>query len=149
MKGRLPLLLAAALLVGGPLTSLEVSHAGEIKKAESRRQQLDRFANETMDKLFRESPKAKRLYDRASGYAVFDSAKFSLGLSGGGGVGVAIDRENGKRTYMKMGTAGVGLGLGGQVFQLVFLFEDRQTFETFVTSGWEAGASANAVAGRR
>jgi len=122
--------------------------AGEISKAQTRRSQIDQFADDTLNKLFQESQKSRRLYDRAVGYAIFDSAKFSLGLSGGGGVGVAIDKRGGTKTYMKMGTAGVGFGLGGQVYQIVFLFEDEQTFRKFIDEGWEAGATANAVAGR-
>ena len=31
----------------------------------------------------------------------------------------------------------------------MFLFEDAQTFDTFVNKGWEAEASANAVAGNK
>ena len=48
---------------------------------------------------------------------------------------------------MKMATGGLNVGLGGQSYDLVFLFQDRPTFERFVDEGWEADASANAVAG--
>jgi lipid-binding SYLF domain-containing protein len=137
--------LLAVLLVGVALPTLS---AGKISEAAERRAQIDAFAQDTMQKLFAESEKAKRLYDRAVAYAVFDSAKFALFVSGGGGVGVAVDKSSGDRTYMKMGTGGVGFGIGGQVYQLIFLFEDEQTFRSFVDQGWEAGASANAVAGK-
>jgi lipid-binding SYLF domain-containing protein len=36
---------------------------------------------------------------------------------------------------MKMGTGGVGLGLGGQNYQVVFLFQDEKTFANFVENG--------------
>jgi lipid-binding SYLF domain-containing protein len=48
---------------------------------------------------------------------------------------------------MKMGTAGIGLGLGGQSYQVVFFFQDKQTFDNFVEKGWKADASAQAAAG--
>ena len=43
---------------------------------------------------------------------------------------------------MKMGTAGIGFGIGGQKYQVVFLFQDSKTFTKFVEKGWKADASA-------
>ncbi|MEX2016826.1 MAG: lipid-binding SYLF domain-containing protein, partial [Candidatus Hydrogenedentales bacterium] len=90
---------------------------------------------------------ASELLQNAYGYAVFNSIKISLWITGGGGHGVAVNKSNGHRTYMRMGTAGLNIGLGGQKYQIVFLFEDKKTFDRFVEKGWEADASANAVAG--
>ena len=58
-----------------------------------------------------------------------------------------MNKSDYTRTYMKMGTVGVGLGLGGQKYQVVFLFQDEKTFSSFVNKGWQADASAKAVAG--
>ena len=140
----LSVLMLLASMQGGPLAKTEAAKSGRIAK---KRIQIDRNAREALDRLFLKSDKAKRLYDGAAGYAVFDSTKVSLGITGGGGVGVAVDNQTGTRTYMKMGTAGLNLGVGAQVYQVVFLFEDAKTFDKFVNKGWEAGASANAVAG--
>ncbi len=68
-------------------------------------------------------------------------------LSGGGGSGVALERESGKRTYMKTASLGVGIGLGIQFYQVVFLFETEEVMTNFVDVGWEVAAGANAVAG--
>ncbi len=116
-------------------------------KYDYKRAKIDQNERETLQRLFEKDAKAKRLFDRAVGYAVFDNTKVSLGLTGGGGAGVAINKTSGKRTYMKMGTAGLNLGLGVQVYQIVFLFEDGETLTNFIDKGWEADASANAVAG--
>jgi len=62
---------------------------------------------------------------------------------------VAVNSATGQRTYMKMGTGGIGLGLGGQSYQIVFFFETQQAFDRFVTKGWQADASANAAAGTK
>jgi len=70
-----------------------------------------------------------------------------VGVGVPGGNGVAVEKATGKRTYMKMGTGGIGFGLGGQKYQVIFLFQDRQTFENFVNKGWVAEASAKAAAG--
>ncbi len=90
----------------------------------------------------------KKLYDKSYGYAVFDNTKISFGLTGGGGTGVAVEKASKARTYMRMGTGGLALGLGAQVYQVVFLFQTRDTFTNFIEKGWEAEASANAVAGK-
>jgi lipid-binding SYLF domain-containing protein len=116
-------------------------------KRDYKRAKIDQNERETLARLFEEDAKAKRLFDQAAGYAVFDNTKISLGLTGGGGTGVAVDKESGQRTYMKMGTAGLNLGLGAQVYQIVFLFQDAETLHNFIEKGWEADASANAVAG--
>ena len=39
------------------------------------------------------------------------NTKVSLGLTGGGGSGEAVEKETGRKLYMRMGTAGVNLGL--------------------------------------
>jgi len=116
-------------------------------KRDDKRSKIDSNGRETLQKLFEEDPKAKRLFDRAIGYAVFDNTKISLGLTGGGGAGLAVDKASLERTYMKMGTAGLNLGLGAQVYQIVFMFEDKETLDHFIETGWDADASVHAVAG--
>ena len=90
---------------------------------------------------------AAKLYEDAWGYAVFDNLKIAVGLSGGGGSGVAIAKDGSERTYMKMGTGGVGLGLGGQKYQVIFLFQTEKAFRSFVDKGWKAETGAQAAAG--
>lgn len=58
------------------------------------------------------------------------------------------DFLDGKRTYMNMGAAGVGASIGAHKYQVVFLFENKERFDSFIDSGWTAEASANAVAGK-
>ena len=116
-------------------------------KREAKRMKIDEAAQEALDVLLAKSPKAEMLLHHAYGWAVFDNLKLALGFSGGGGNGVAVVKGSGERTYMQMGTAGIGLGLGVNSYQVVFLFQDEQTFRTFVDNGWQADATASAVAG--
>ncbi len=120
--------------------------ADEGGKPAKKRARLDAMADEVLSELFAKNAGAKRLYDSAYGYAVFSNIKISLGVTGGGGNGLAM-AKGGSRTYMKMGTAGLNLGLGGQKYQVVFLFENAKVFGNFVEKGWQADASANASAG--
>ncbi len=114
---------------------------------DEKRAKIDAVAKETLAALFKKEPVAKELYDKAYGYAVFDNTKVTFIISGGGGSGVAVDKNSGKRTYMNMGTGGLALGLGAQKYQVVFLFQTAQHFNSFVDKGWEADAGASAVAG--
>ena len=47
---------------------------------------------------------------------------------------------------MKMLELEPGLGVGAQKYYLVFIFENPDAFNKFVTSGWELGANAMAAA---
>ena len=116
-------------------------------KAERKRAKIDATAEQTLSRLFTEEPQARPLYDSAYGYAVFTKIKVAFGISGGGGSGVAITKGTNARTYMKMGTGGIGIGLGGQKYQVVFLFESKAVFDDFILNGWQGDASAHAVAG--
>ena len=141
-------LLCAAFAVTLALAPVAGASEDEIDEAQLKRHSIDAVAQETLELLFVENPDARALYERAAGYAVFDSFKVAFLVSGGGGVGVAVDKTSGARTYMKMGTGGVGLGLGGQSYQVVFFFEDVARLHKFVEKGWQADAAANVAAGK-
>jgi len=125
----------------------EESPEWKATKKEAKRQKIDETAKEALETVIEKGPKAKELYEQSVGHAVFDNLKIAFGVSGGGGVGVAVKKSDSTRTYMKMGTAGIGFGLGGQKYQIVFLFQDEKTFTSFVENGWQADASAKAAAG--
>ena len=68
---------------------------------------------------------------------------------GGGGSGVAVNKSSGARTYMKMGTAGVGFGIGAKSYQVIMFFENEKVFQNFVEKGWQADTQAGAAAGTK
>ena len=116
---------------------------------EETRAKLDAMAAETLDRLLTEKPEAQALFEASEGHAVFDTRKVTLiGFTGGAGRGVAIS-PSGDRTYMNMGTAGVGFafGLGGFETQVVILFEEAARFENFVVNGYDATAEAGTMFG--
>lgn len=132
-----PWLLAALLL-----SSCANQGASEAEQ----RSAINKMANETLQRLYKEKPGSSGMVKAAAGYAVFDNAEVNVILASfGGGYGVAVD-SSGKRTYMKMGAAGVGLGAGVKDFKAVFLFRDQATFTQFVEKGWEFGGQADAAA---
>ena len=130
-----------------PLAAQEEIPKWKSLERDAKRAKIDETAQQALDELFTKSVKAETLFEKAYGYAVFDNLKVAVILSGGGGNGVAVDKETGDRTYMKMGTAGIGLGLGGQTYQVVMFFQDKGTFVNFVENGWQADAGVTAAAG--
>jgi lipid-binding SYLF domain-containing protein len=139
--------MACALVLPLALAQEEEKADKKEAKAAEQRDAIDKMAQETLDQLFADSEKAKELYGEAVGYAVFSNYKFQFIFSGGGGQGVAVDKSSGQRTYMKMGTGGVGLGIGGKKSSVVFLFQDAKSLESFITNGWQADTQAGAAAG--
>jgi lipid-binding SYLF domain-containing protein len=148
MKKWMIALLAMVLLASLSVVVAEEGEDGDKKQSPAdRRAKIDQVAQEALDTLLAKSAGAQKNYDKAYGYAVFDNLKIAFGISGGGGSGVAVVKDSGARTYMKMGTGGVGLGLGGQKYQVVFFFETEKAFTSFVEKGWKAEAGARAAAG--
>lgn len=117
---------------------------------EETRAKLDAIANEVLTQLLAENPDANALYDISAGYAVFDSRKVTVfPVSAGYGRGVAVSMDAGQRTYMNMGTGGVGaaVGIGGFVTKFVILFETEADLEKFIESGYDATAETGAMYG--
>jgi len=78
-----------------------------------RKEIIRTMEQETLARLYEEEANTKKKIKKASGYAVFSNANINLiFVSAGTGYGVVVDNATGKRTYMKMGLGGVGLGLG-------------------------------------
>ena len=122
----------------GPSASLPVA---------DRQQSIRAMETETLQRLYREHPSTKKIIKKAAGYGVFANANVKLLIaSAGGGYGSVVDNSTGKRTYMKMASGGVGLGLGLKDFRLVLIFRSKAVLRKFIESGWEFGAHADAAA---
>ena len=112
----------------------------------ARRVMIDEMAQDTLQRLYREEASAQKLVENSAGYGVFSNANVNIiFVSGGGGYGVVVDRS-GKKTYMKMGLGGVGLGIGAKDYRQVLVFRDSNTLKNFITKGWDFGGHADAAA---
>ncbi len=135
------LILLASLLSAGCATTSVGSTPKEKRLA------IVAMRDDTLTELYRLHPEAKEKIAKAPGYAVFSNANVNLVLASfSGGYGVVTNNASGANTYMKMGEAGVGFGLGIKDFRAVFIFRDRPTLDRFVNSGWAFGAHADAAA---
>ena len=145
MSIRQSVLLAAAFALTLGTTALAQQ---DDVRAEQRRLEIDTTAQSTLDELFAAQPTARDLYGKAAGYAVFTATKAGFIVSGGSGTGVVVSKSSGKKTYMRMGMGGIGLGVGAQRYTLIILFENETHLGKFVAGGWDSSATAEAAAGR-
>lgn len=131
-------LIALCLLVF-PLASY-----ADVKK--ERKEVLDE-SKEILQRLYKEKPGTKAKIANAAGYATFSNIGVNvIFISAGGGSGVVHNNKTGKKTYMSMGTAGVGIGLGVKDFRAVFIFHEQDALESFIKSGWDFSGQADAAA---
>jgi lipid-binding SYLF domain-containing protein len=132
--------LAIALMLGGCATTSGTT-------PHEKRQAILSMSSEVLSELYKVNPQAQAQIAAAPGYAVFSNANINIIFASfGGGHGVVTDRKTGKPVFMKMGEAGIGLGLGVKDFRAVFIFHDQTTLTRFINSGWEFGGHADAAA---
>lgn len=127
------------------LTTACVSPPGD--SVASQRRAVHDMRRDTLANLYEIHPGAEPAIRRAVGYGVFSNVNVNLVLlSAGSGWGIVRDNATGKETYMKMGSAGIGIGLGVKDFRGIFVFTSRSAMRHFVESGWDASAQADAAA---
>jgi lipid-binding SYLF domain-containing protein len=116
-----------------------------------KRQAIIDMREDTLTTLFRDEPQARAQIEAAAGYGVFDGASQNLiVLQTSGGYGVLTDRS-GATTFMRVGGAGVGFGIGLKGYREVVIFRNSADFQRFRDTGWDAGGQAEAslTSGRR
>lgn len=117
------------------------------KEADEKRAEIQEMRSEVLARLYKEKPELEGVVAESVGYAVFNNTGINvLVLSTGNGKGVVRDNANDKDTYMKMFSAGAGLGAGVKKFSAVFVFHERDAFDQFVDKGWNFTGQADAAA---
>ena len=133
-----------AITVG--LGCADLALAKEPTKAEQQAA-IRKEAQATLAKLYKVSPSARQAIQKAAGYAAFDNFGMNLLLlSTAHGKGVAVVNASKKETFMKVLSVGAGLGIGAKDFRVVFVFETPQALDSFINSGRDADAHAEAMA---
>ncbi len=111
-----------------------------------KRAAIQQMRTDTLTRLYKQYPEARKEVSSAAGYAVFSNVGNNLLLvSSGNGYGVVREKRSGKDSYMKMATLGVGLGLGIKDFQSVILFRDQKSLSYFIEHGWDSGVQSDAT----
>lgn len=134
-------LLASLILVVAGISTVPARETAEEKRASTLKMRDTVLAD-----LYKEKPETKSRIKKAEGYAVFTNVGVNvIFASFAGGHGVVVDKK-GRETFMKMGSAGIGLGLGIKDFRAVFVFYDKAKLETFIEKGWDFSGQADAAA---
>lgn len=124
-----------------------LSTAASADKYEKRWNKIREMRQEVLERLYTDRPETRQEIQNSVGYAVFSNVGVNVVfVSGGGGKGVAKNQTTGEDVYMRMGTVGLGLGLGIKDFRAVFVFHDQKAFDDFVEKGWDFSGEADAAA---
>src|SRR6185436_4997382 len=100
---------------------------------DQKREKTRKMAAQTLQDLYKLQPTAQAAIQKAAGYAVFDNMGVNLlVMSTARGGGLAVNSNSKEETFMKMVSAGVGLGVGAKDYRVVFVFEDDKALGQFV-----------------
>jgi lipid-binding SYLF domain-containing protein len=114
---------------------------------EDKRSFVRKMRDRTLEDFYASNPELRARLESSAGYAIFTNVNIHLlAISAGDGYGVAVDRETGKETFMRMAAIGGGPGIAMRDFRTVFLFRTEEAARSFVDSGWEFVLEGNAQA---
>ncbi|HET6929153.1 MAG TPA: YSC84-related protein [Candidatus Acidoferrum sp.] len=134
----------ASMLV---LALLSASTCVRADDDENKREKTRKMAAEVLTGLYKTEPASKAAIQKAAGYAVFNNMGVNvLLLSTARGSGLAVNNKTKQETFMKMISAGGGLGIGVKDYDVVFVFETGKALAQFLDSGWEGSGQADAAA---
>ena len=141
---------AFALSSTSPASALfgkEKTEEEKKKEIQQERADIRKMAKETLTRLYKLQPSAKKLISKSAGYGVFSNFGMKIFVAGSGkGKGIVFDNKSRKQIFMKMIELQAGLGLGIKKFRLVWVFENHKDVNEFINSGWELGAQTSAAA---
>ena len=130
----------AVLLLAGGLAS-----AGD--SPDQKRDKTRKMAAQTLQDLYKVQPTAQGAIQKSAGYAVFNNMGTNLLLlSTARGAGMAVNSKTKQETFMKMISAGAGLGVGVKDYRVIFVFETEKALSQFLDSGWSGSAQTDAAA---
>ena len=114
---------------------------------DQKRQKTRKMASQTLQDLYKLQPTSQGAIQKAAGYAVFNNMGTNLLLlSTARGAGIAVNSKTKQETFMKMISAGAGLGLGVKDYRVIFIFENDKALAQFLDSGWSGSAQSDAAA---
>src|SRR5580765_6626932 len=128
--------LAVILLASG------LASAGD--SPDKKREKTRKMADQTLQDLYKAEPTAKAAIEKYAGYAVFNNMGTNLLLvSTARGSGIAVSSQTKQETFMKMISAGAGLGVGVKDYRVIFVFANEKAFTQFLDSGWSGSAQTD------
>ena len=134
------LILILALVCALPLQAYAASRSEQ-------QAQIQKMRYDVLNKLYKAELGSQQEISGAYGYAVFSSANLTaFFLTAAYGYGIAHDNRAGSETYMQMASGGLGLGLGAKDFRVIFVFANKDAYNTFIYQGLDFSGQADAAA---
>ena len=127
------------------LLAVDLASAGD--SPDKKREKSRKMAAQTLQDLYKLEPTAQAAIQKAAGYAVFNNMGTNvLLLSTARGSGIAVNNQTKQETFMKMISAGAGLGIGVKDYRVIFVFATDKALTQFLDSGWSGSAQTDAAA---
>jgi lipid-binding SYLF domain-containing protein len=127
--------------------SLLATGLANADSANEKREKSRKMAAQTLQELYKLQPTSQAAVQQSAGYAVFNNMGTNLLLlSTARGAGIAVNSKTSQETFMKMISAGAGLGIGVKDYRVIFIFENNNALTRFLDSGWSGSAQADAAA---
>jgi len=134
--------LAAALVM-----AMTACAGGLVGSTEKKLAYFESLEQETLAQLVKEQPGTEQELAQSVGYAVFEKKVVKVPVVGaGGGAGVVVDKENGKKSYLRVPELQLGLGWGGRAEKVILIFQDVEKLRNLAGGTWKAGIAAEAAA---
>lgn len=117
------------------------------KNIAKQRKEFQKNKSNAIKEMYKAYPESKTEMSKSYAYAAFANTGMNLlVVASGNGGGVAHNNRTGGEVYVKMISAGIGVGIGFKKYYAVFLFEDKVAYDHFLESGWAADGQADATA---
>ncbi len=101
----------------------------------------------TLERLYEKYPAARRVIGECYAYATMSNSGVKIIFFGSAhGRGIAYNNETGEEVFMKMREVSGGLGLGAKEYDLVFVFDDKEAWDSFIAGKTRFGSAAEASA---
>lgn len=97
-----------------------------LEEKSSKRDSIDKMAQNTIENLIKEDPKIKHALEKAKGYMVLNWKVTKVPVVGaGGGEGIVVDSRDNHRVYIKVRRFDIGGGWGVRSYKnLVIIYDD-------------------------
>lgn len=115
-----------------------------LSMAEDSKSKINRDADKTLQKFYKEVSGSKTYLERAKGYVVFTDVK-EAGFFIGGRYGEGVLRVGGvSKAYYKIVSASAGMQMGAQQYSLVIAFTTNTALNKFITDDdWDTDVDVN------
>ena len=111
------------------------------------RAKLDKMSVEVLEKMYAKYPDSKSAVENSYAYCTISSSSVNWGFFGSDrGRGLAYNQELDKKIYVKMSEVKLGVSFGAKEYDLLFIIQNQEAWESFVSGKIKFGTEVSAQA---